>query len=141
MHLFAFLTYIYAPLYCSFAEKERPPNGWSFLFLCGHRTRTHLHATCRWQVAATSANTGGYNNFRLRRKCKSSPISSIAPEGLRIPTSLTRLAMTEEKPGRCGRRPLQRMEFGSPMRAGEEKSLHRGRGCAIIRKNFPGRVL
>ena len=39
-------------------------------------TRTHLYATCRWHVAATSANTGGYNYFlsQCERKCISSPV-------------------------------------------------------------------
>ena len=47
--------------------------GFSFWWL---RTRTHSSATCRWHVAATSANTGGFLYFRLRRKCKSSPVVS-----------------------------------------------------------------
>ena len=37
-----------------------------FLVWYGHldgAIRTHLNATCRWHVAATSSKTGGYNNF------------------------------------------------------------------------------
>ena len=46
------------------------------IFIGGDRTRTYPIATCRWHVAATSANTGGFLYFRLRRKCKSSPVVS-----------------------------------------------------------------
>ena len=44
----------------------------TFLF-CG-RIRTHLNATVRWTVAATSSQTGGYLDFCLWQKCKSNPV-------------------------------------------------------------------
>ena len=47
-----------------------------FSFFEGCRTRTHRSGTVRWTVPATSANTGGYHNFRQWRKCKSSPASA-----------------------------------------------------------------
>ena len=47
----------------------------SLIFMSGKDgTRTHRSGTVRWTVPATSANTGGYHNFRQRRKCKSSPV-------------------------------------------------------------------
>jgi len=47
--------------------------GFVFFLLCKGRTRTHSSGTVRWTVPATSANTGGYNYFRQKRKCISSP--------------------------------------------------------------------
>jgi len=39
------------------------PSGVS-IFLMERRDLNDRIATCRWHVAATSANTGGYHNFR-----------------------------------------------------------------------------
>ena len=48
--------------------------------LCWKRTRTRSSGTVRWTVPATSTNTGGYLNFRQRRKCKSIPVPCSTPE-------------------------------------------------------------
>jgi len=44
------------------------------------RGSKNSNATVRWTVAATSANTGGYNYFCRRQKCKraSSPVPHSA---------------------------------------------------------------
>jgi len=47
-----------------------------FSLFAKDRTRTHSRASVRWTLAETSANTGFYLYFRLRRKCKSSPASA-----------------------------------------------------------------
>ena len=39
------------------------------------RTWTHLNATVRWTVAATSSRTGCYLNFCQGQKCISSPVA------------------------------------------------------------------
>ena len=39
----------------------------------------NLNATVRWTVAATSANTGCYLNFRRGRKCKRFPTGHQIP--------------------------------------------------------------
>ena len=57
--------------------KNRTPLWVSCFWYQGYRNRTVLNATVRWTVAATSSKTGGYNNFRQRRKCKSIPVSGI----------------------------------------------------------------
>ena len=44
-------------------RKQRPQWGRCFLMYADERTRTHLNASVRWTLAATSANTGGYHNF------------------------------------------------------------------------------
>jgi len=54
--------------------KGYPKRGGLFIFILGNRTE--LNATVRWTVAATSANTGGYNNLLHRSKCKSIPFTS-----------------------------------------------------------------
>ena len=43
-------------------------NGWCFVFCGGGEIRTHLNATVRRTVAATSSKTGGYKylSFPLR---------------------------------------------------------------------------
>ena len=37
------------------------------------RDSKNINAICRWHIAVTSANTGGYHNFCLRQKCKRVP--------------------------------------------------------------------
>ena len=58
------------PVPCS--KKKDTPTGCSSFFCDGNRTDGS--GTVRWTVPATSANTGGYLNFRQRRKCKSIPV-------------------------------------------------------------------
>ena len=44
-------------------RKARPQTGSRFSYCMDRRTRTHLNASVRWTLAATSANTGGYLYF------------------------------------------------------------------------------
>ena len=59
-----------------FNSKTPDHSVWGFAIVSDRGIRTHLNATPRWGVAATSANTGGYLYFRQRRKCISNPSSS-----------------------------------------------------------------
>jgi len=58
-----------ASLHQNKGEAEASPLFWSAW------NRTYQNATPQWGVADTSANTGVFNNFLHRRKCKSIPVS------------------------------------------------------------------
>ena len=51
-HLFTFLTYIYAPLYCSYATKKPDLSTWQIRFLCVMRSlRNVMHTACVMQAS------------------------------------------------------------------------------------------
>jgi len=56
-------------------NKAQTPLGPGFYFV-RQRNRTISNADVRWTSAATSANTGDYNNFLQSRKSKSIPAAS-----------------------------------------------------------------
>ena len=67
-------------------KKCRQPYG-CLHFLLPHRDRTHLNASVRWTLAATSSQTGGYNYFSPPlggEKCRSIPVSGVPRGGRKM---------------------------------------------------------
>ncbi len=54
-------------------------------FVCMERDSKNQITICRWHIAATSANTGGYLYLRLRCKCK-----RVSPLGPKVQNPLLR---------------------------------------------------
>jgi len=134
------------------ARKEKViPTGMAFFFslFARSRTRTHSSATPRWTLAETSANTGFYLYFRLRRKCKSSPasatkLSSRNGFSLRLLFALARLGLSHQKRQspyhRCGK---QAAGVGRRLFDFGERDFPRSRGKEHLYRRYgavwPGR--